>query len=336
MSWQNAQLIRTLSERSGPVAGLAFSPDGQILVSGSCDSAVKLWHLETGERLHSLFGYPLGVNAAAISPDGQILAIGAPDGTVDLWQLSAGADGRPQGSPVRTLRGGGRVTAIAFTPDGQTLISGSDDSFSDTVFATPSRFGPSGAGGGSGGTLNLWQVRTGFLLGTVCEPSAPVNAVAVSPDGKTLASAHRDSSVKLWQLSAGGFLQSHTLNGHADAVYSAAISPGGQMLATGSGDGTVKLWHLPAGTECHTLKGHADAVYAVAFSPNGQTAASGSGDGTTAIWDTGTGERLHTLTGDSQHSHAVMTVAFSPDGRTLVSGSGDGTIKIWRANGLPA
>jgi WD40 repeat protein len=331
MSWQNAQLIRTISERSGPVAGLAFSPDGQILVSGSCDSAVKLWHLETGERLHSLFGYPLGVNAAAISPDGQILAIGAPDGTVDLWQLSAGAYRRAQGSPLRTLRGGGRVTGLAFTPDGQTLISGSDDSFSDTVFATPSRSGPSGAGGGSGGTLNLWQVRTGLLLGSACEPSAPVNAVAVSPDGKLLASGHRDSSVKLWQIGAGGFQQSHTLNGHTDAVYSAAISPGGEMLATGSGDRTVKLWHLPAGTECHTLKGHADAVYAVAFSPKGQTVASGSGDGTTAIWDTGTGERLHTLTGDSQHSHAVMTVAFSPDGRTLVSGSGDGTIKIWRA-----
>ncbi|MBW4681150.1 MAG: WD40 repeat domain-containing protein [Microcoleus vaginatus WJT46-NPBG5] len=324
MSWQNAQLIRTLSERSGPVADLAFSPDGLILASGSCDSTVKLWNLETGDRHRSLFGYPLGVNAVAINSDGTMLAIGAPDGTVDLWDMETG-------KRLRTLCGQGRVTAIVFSPDGKTLVSGNDNSFSDTVFATPANKGNADAGESHAGSINIWHLSTGKLLYNLCDPSVPVNALAISPDGKSLVSGHRDGTINIWHRSSRP-LPSHTLNGHQDAVYSIAISSNGQILASGSGDKTIKLWQLANGQSSTTLIGHADAVYTVALSPDGQLLASGSGDGTITIWQMNTGKRLCSLTGYSQNLNSVMSVVFSPDGQKLATGSGDGTIKIWQAS----
>jgi WD40 repeat protein len=154
-----------------------------------------------------------------------------------------------------------------------------------------------------------------------------VNAVAFSPDGKTLASASRDRTVKLWDAGSGATLQK--LVGHTNGVSAVAFSPDGKTLASASRDRTVKLWDAGSGAVRQTLEGHMGYITAVAFSPDGKTLASASYDGTVKLWDAGSGAVRQTLEG---HTDWVNAVAFSPDGKTLASASEDRTVKLWDTN----
>jgi WD40 repeat protein len=199
------------------------------------------------------------------------------------------------------------VSSVAYSPNGQTLASGSWDK-----------------------TIKLWNVKTGNLLQTLTSHSNDINSVAYSPDGQTLASASNDKTIKLWNVKTGKLLQ--TLEGHSNLVNSVAYSPDGQTLASGSVDSTIKLWNVKTGNLLQTLEGHSYlggysySVLSVAYSPDGQTLASGSEDDTIKLWNVKTGNLLQTLEG---HSIGVNSVTYSPDGQTLASGSSDDTIKLW-------
>ncbi|KAF2468687.1 WD40 repeat-like protein [Lindgomyces ingoldianus] len=153
-----------------------------------------------------------------------------------------------------------------------------------------------------------------------------VNAVAFSPDSKTLASASDDKTVKLWDVQSGAVLQ--TLKGHDDWVKAAVFSPDGETLVSASHDTTVKLWDAGSGAALQTLEGHKGELRAVAFSPDAKSLASASEDKTVKMWDVGSGAVLQTLEG---HEGEVRAVAFSPDGKTLASASYDKTVKLWDA-----
>ncbi|WP_392479607.1 protein kinase [Nostoc sp. C110] len=155
-----------------------------------------------------------------------------------------------------------------------------------------------------------------------------VNALAISPDDYTLASASDDKIVKLWDLNTQKILAS--LLGHSQAVKSVAFSPDGQILATASDDKTIKLWQVDTLKEICTLLGHSHAVKSVAFSPDGQILASGSWDKTIKLWDVNTGTEICTITG---HQLQVNSVAFSPQGQLLASASYDRTIRLWQIEG---
>jgi serine/threonine protein kinase len=252
---------------------------------------------------------------------------------------------------VHTLKGHtSMVQAIAISPDGQLIASGSNDNniklwqlttgkllrnfnrwFSGHSSMVDSlAFSPDGqllASGSWDDTIKLWQVNTGKQISTLTGHSNWVNSVAFSPEGQMLASGSADNSIKLWQIKTGR--QISTLTGHSDLVGSVAFSQDGEILASGSADYTVKLWQVHTGREICTFTSHSFYVNSVAFSPDGQLLASGSADNTIKFWQVSTGRELRTLTG---HSDSVWSVAFSPDGQLLASGSWDKTIKIWHAS----
>jgi len=198
------------------------------------------------------------------------------------------------------------VNAVAFSPDGKTLATGSRDI-----------------------TIRLWQVD---------QPSADpivlhghesyVNAVAFSPDGKTLASASWDKTIRLWpvdQPSADPIV----LHGYESYVNAVAFSPDGKTLASASVDKTIRMWPVDQpSTNPIVLRGHESYVNAVAFSPDGKTLASASSDKTIRLWQVDQpSTNPIVLRG---HENVVNAVAFSPDGKTLASASNDKTIRMWR------
>ena len=234
-----------------------------------------------------------------------------------------------------TLGHSGSVNSVAISPDGQILVSGSDDK-----------------------TITIWDLSTGQELRTLTGHSESVNSVAISPDGQILVSSSHTvvsvrtvvnynseshtavmgnvyntiNKIKIWQLSTGQELR--TLEGDA-SVLSLAISPDGQILVSGSADNTIKIWQLSTGEELRTLTGHSESVNSVAISPDGQIFVSGSDDKTIEIWQLSTGQKLRTLTG----AGSINSLAISPDGQILASSHTvmgsmgclfDTTIKIWQ------
>jgi serine/threonine protein kinase len=160
-------------------------------------------------------------------------------------------------------------------------------------------------------------------VNTLAVHRGAVDAIAMSPDGKTFVSGSEDNTVKLWDSQTGALLR--TLSGHTAEVVSVAISRDGQMLATGSRDNTVKLWDFNTGALIHTLA-HPDWVQSVTFSPDGKMLAAGNHDATVFVWNAKSGELLCNFVGLAQ---PVKSVAISPDGKVLAAGSEDKTIRVW-------
>ncbi len=159
---------------------------------------------------------------------------------------------------------------------------------------------------------------------------ALVHAVAVSPDGKTLATAGFDNVVKLWEIADDGTLkEKKTLTGHTGPVYAVAFHPtDAKLIATASQDKTARIWDMTDAKMKTEFKGHADIVDAIAFSPDGKSLATAGADKAVKLWNQTDGKELKAL---GVHDGSVYSLAFSPDGKLLASaGAGkDNLVKIW-------
>jgi serine/threonine protein kinase len=155
--------------------------------------------------------------------------------------------------------------------------------------------------------------------------NSSINTVALSHNGKLLASGEDNKSIKLWDLNNQQLIANYT--GHTQAITSVIFNDNDTILATASDDQTINLWDVNTLAKIHTFPGHTHAVKSLTFHPHKQILASGSWDKTIKIWDLNTGLGLDTLTG---HQLQVNAVAFSPQGQLLASASYDRTVRIWQ------
>ncbi|HET7768746.1 MAG TPA: WD40 repeat domain-containing protein, partial [Chloroflexota bacterium] len=264
---------RTIIGQSRATEALALSPDGKRVATGADDGRVRLYDAGSGRELWSMDPLAGPVRAIAFSPDGRFMAVGGDDLRVRLWDLSgtivplASAGDKPE-RPARVWDHKNAVWALAFSPDGKYLITGSDD-----------------------GTTRVWDTSSNGTevrgLRPISGAAGNVRAVAVSPDGRYIL-AGSERAITIWSLDSGRELHSVEPGAITHGVAFAPAGPTGnsptKVFAVALADRTVRLYEADTARELTRLQAHSAPVLAVAFTPDAKHLTSASRDGTVIAW----------------------------------------------------
>jgi WD40 repeat protein len=278
------------------VHGVAFSPDGRWIATGSSDKTIRIWDAVTGERKDRI-PHTDEVYCLAFAPDSKVLASGGTDRAVTFWDVASGEKRKTLSDVSRQA-----VAWVRFAPDGETLAT----------FGVGTEI-PA-----------IWNVRSGKKVAELSGHSKGVYALAFSPDGKTIATVSADSTVRLWDAATGK--EKDNFRAHDGSVYSLAFSRDGKSLITGGADKTIIVWNLQTGNVVKpVLEGHSRPVWCVWATPDGHILSRTSGGGL-FLWNHPAGKP--TVIRKDFEGHIFSTfghyypneIALSPDGKTLAVG----------------
>ncbi|XP_046415394.1 WD repeat-containing protein 61-like [Neodiprion virginianus] len=232
------KLKHKLTGHSLGVVSVAVNSDGTKCASSSLDSSLRLWDLDTGEKVSSIDVGPVDIWTVVFSPDDKFIVSGSHAGKIHLY-------GTESGKQEQTLdtRGGKFTLSVAYSPDGKYIASGAID-----------------------GIINIFDVVHGKVLRTLEGHAMPIRSLSFSPDSQLLLTASDDGHMKLYDIKDANV--AGTLSGHASWVLGVAFAPDGQKFASSSSDHTVKVWELAQRQCLHTFNEHNDQVWGVKYSPD--------------------------------------------------------------------
>jgi WD40 repeat protein len=335
---QGNQIGETFPSHQEQIWAVAFSPDGEMVVSGSNDGTLRIWDLRNNHIGKLLIGHTSRVTAVAISPER--IVTGSMDSTIRLWDLQGNQIGEPFGEY--------QVESVAFSPDGEKIVSTSSGSGElslwdlqgnqiwqisiDSYAVSSVAFSPDGGMivSGSVNSIRLWNLEGKPIGKAFAGDVGSVQSISFSPDGQMIISSNLYGEVSLWDLQGKLIrkLSASSQGWNRGAVF----SPDAQWMAIGSSKGEFGLWDFRGNEIGLPFRRHESDVVAVAFSPDGQKIVSASFDHTLRLWDLHGKPIGQPFQGHKEH---LWAVAFSPDGQKIVSTSADGTLRLWDLQGNP-
>jgi WD40 repeat protein len=328
---QTGQALWRLEGEQDDITGVAFSSDGRVLASGSRDAKINLWEMGTGKLLCRCERAGVDVEYLAFTPDGKRLVSAGGSGYPRLWDVVTG-------KAPRVFEEG---NVAVLSPDGKTLAVRYQREMRlwDLTTGKEQRPPPGSEGAwpigytADGKTLAAFSSGGGllYLSGLArCEETvlpeghqAGLETVAFSPDGKTLATAADDGTIRFWEAGSGKHLRQ--LVGQESDVRSLALSPDGKTLAAGDLHGKIRLLRVATGNVLHEFEEHEGSTSALLFSPDGRTLASGTAC-MVQLWDVATAIKRQRFTGGRTWIHYL---AFTPDGTKFTAAGWDEAVGIW-------
>lgn len=284
-------LLQTLDEHTGPVFRVAWNPNGKLLVSAGHDARVRLWEMAGDDAVllkpiprKTLEGHSSPVRGLAFSPDGGTLASASWDRTVKLWDVQSGT--QKESIPLRS-----RIEGLVWSQDGRYLASGELDR-----------------------AFWVWDMEQHKQRTTFYGTTAPVRALAFSPDSSTLDTAD-DVHMQVWDMSSGQCIRNW--QSFARTVNEIAWNPNSAYIASGGNDGLVTIWDVAQRVPLHLLRGHKAIIWGVSWSPDGQWLATCSEDNTIRIWDVAKAASERVLTNSELIDAQLFATAWSPGGERL-------------------